>query len=48
MHFDYCLRGEYMLSGKEFDNLFNNMKEDSNLEMKHKDCLEYILQRHVI
>ena len=41
MHFDYCLKGEYMFSGKEFDNLFGNMKEDSNLEMKHKECLEY-------
>ena len=41
MHFDYCLKGERMLSGKEFDNLFNSMKEDLNLETKHKECLQY-------
>lgn len=41
MHFDYYIRKECNLFGKQFDNLLNNMKKDDNLEVKHKECLEY-------
>lgn len=41
MYFDLYLRKECILLGKEFSNLFNNMKDDDDLENKHKKCLEY-------
>ena len=41
MYFDLYLRKECILLGKEFRNLFNNMKDDDDLENKHKKCLEY-------
>ena len=41
MHFDYYLRKEYNLFGKNFEDLLNNMKNDEHLELKHKECLEY-------
>ena len=33
---------------EEFSNLFNNMKDDRNLENKHKKCLEYYKDEDLI
>ena len=48
MYFDLYLRKDCTLFGEEFSNLFNNMKDDRNLENKHKECLEYYKDEDLI